>query len=355
MADDLPDLTALAQDDAEAAKRYAAFRTTDPFPDVEPALLNTADLFNYIAATGMIHPFGTASNEIDHFLKPASCSIPVRGRFLFWDPEESGEGEAPPESTDYLGDDEFLTLKPNSIVYVTLKPMFRLPEYMAGRFNLTITEIYRGLLVGTGPLVDPGFVGRLSVPLHNLTANDYRLRGGESLVWMEFTKLSRHPRFANTDRTDQEGRPGRYVEFPQRKRRRDVRWYVNRASDGRPIVSSIPASFARTARAASAAQEAATGAQQQAEEIRNRFYRISGWGAVALFLGIAAVLASVWALLWTVRGDVADSRDSRDRVSVLERRVTEQSELIRSQRRTTVRLQAELRELRQAIARRASR
>jgi hypothetical protein len=45
-------------------------------------------------------------------------------------------------------------------------------------------------LLGTGPLVDPGFHGKLLVPLHNLTSDEYTIRGDEGLIWMEFTKTS---------------------------------------------------------------------------------------------------------------------------------------------------------------------
>ena len=50
--------------------------------------------------------------------------------------------------------------------------------------------MHRGLLLGTGPLVDPGFHGRLLIPLHNLTSDEYTIRGDEGLIWMEFTKTS---------------------------------------------------------------------------------------------------------------------------------------------------------------------
>ena len=64
-----------------------------------------------------------------------------------------------------------------------------MPAYIAGRFNLLIREVYRGLLVGTSPLVDPGFEEYLSVPIHNFTDNIYLFKAGESAVYFEFTKL----------------------------------------------------------------------------------------------------------------------------------------------------------------------
>ena len=53
--------------------------------------------------------------------------------------------------------------------------------------------MHRGLLVGTGPLVDPGFRGKLLIPLHNLTLDAYEIRGDEGLIWVEFTKTSFKP------------------------------------------------------------------------------------------------------------------------------------------------------------------
>ena len=38
--------------------------------------------------------------------------------------------------------------------------------------------------------MDPGFVGKLSIPIHNFTNNDYYIGAGEGLVYFEFTKLS---------------------------------------------------------------------------------------------------------------------------------------------------------------------
>ena len=81
---------------------------------------------------------------------------------------------------------------PDSIAFVTMQPYFRIPIYLALRFNLKITHIYKGLLLGTGPLVDPGFCGKLSIPLHNLTSNTYRFFKGDELITIEFTKMSRN-------------------------------------------------------------------------------------------------------------------------------------------------------------------
>ena len=55
---------------------------------------------------------------------------------------------------------EELTVGANSIVFVECDLDFRLPDFIALRFNLQIRHVHRGLLLGTGPLVDPGYRGK---------------------------------------------------------------------------------------------------------------------------------------------------------------------------------------------------
>jgi len=167
----------IAPSDGEAALRFEEYRSKDPFPDIPPALLNSADIYDYVAKTGMIHKF------YQEKLKPASYEVNLLGRCIYWDEDGKKHDEDITEGKEFI-------LRRNSIAFVTLEPMFRVPDYIALRFNLKITHVYRGILLGTGPLVDPGFSNRLSMPLHNLTTNDYTFRGGEPLIWMEFTKLS---------------------------------------------------------------------------------------------------------------------------------------------------------------------
>jgi deoxycytidine triphosphate deaminase len=167
--------------------RYAALATLDPYTEIPPALLNSGHLASYAIMTGMIDPF-----DVNALKKPATYLVPIEGpvtyldengeRCSFFLSEKNVDGEK-----DVRRDFE---LRPNSICYLTLRPHFRIPAYLAGRFNLLIRDVYRGLLVGTGPLVDPGFEGVLSIPVHNFTSNKYVLRAGEGFVYFEFSKLS---------------------------------------------------------------------------------------------------------------------------------------------------------------------
>src|SRR6266545_7570755 len=214
-----------AATDEEAAKRFALANKTDPFPEIPPALLNSADIMDYVRMTGLLHPFHKEK------LKSASYEAAIHGS-CFWCDDSGEQHEVRLEE----GKDEELILHPNSIAFVQVEPYFRLPSYIALRFNLRITHVHRGLLLGTGPLVDPGFAGRLLIPLHNLTSKDYTLIGGEGLIWVEFTKLSR---FVENDKDLRDSKRVLFT-IPERKIELDAQRYFNRASDGVPARSSIP-------------------------------------------------------------------------------------------------------------------
>lgn len=214
----------------EAQERYEETYSKDPFPYIQPALLNSADIYNYVVSTGMIFPFYPEN------LAGASYEVAIGEKVVWWDEKKQKVREV-----NLSKPGSFFKLKPNSIAFVMLEPTFRIPDYMALRFNLKIAHVYKGLLLGTGPLVDPGFVGKLSIPLHNLTANTYTFQHGDNLIEMEFTKLSSNPVWENK----------KTVSPPQdslykRKwipRNRTVYDYINRAlsrSNDVMIKSSIP-------------------------------------------------------------------------------------------------------------------
>jgi deoxycytidine triphosphate deaminase len=251
-----------------ARERYAESNKRDPFPEIEPALLSAADIYDYTLKVGMVYPFDKT------YLKPATYALTIGGPYVSWQDGKKTEG--------ILKKGQYLTLKKDSILFVTLEPLIQLPHYIAARFNLTIDHVYRGLLLGTGPLVDPGFVGRLSIPLHNFTSNDYQLKGGEKFIWMEFTKLSANRAWSwGEGKSEKNWTP---VVFPDKKKDRRLDDYIYEA-DKRPIESSIPLSVIKS-------EKSAKDAEQSVKSAEN-FVRI------VVGINLAAILAVV-ALVWNV-------------------------------------------------------
>lgn len=256
--------------DAKAQRRFNRYKSCDPFPEIIPALLNSADIYDYIRVTGMICPFDPKK------LKSASYEISILGLCIYWD--EDGKKQ----EKNLKKDEEFI-LKANSIALVSIEPKLRIPDYIALRFNLKIKHIHKGILLGTGPLVDPGYVGKLLIPLHNLTTNNYIFQGGEGLIWMEFTKLSynkrwhhetgSNKRFSNvgilrkSNRNPAIPRFGKYVLFPGDKSKDNVNdFIIDIIEIYGEIRSSLPNIIVDAKKSAENAEKLAKDAQQSAKE-----------------------------------------------------------------------------------------
>lgn len=237
----------LSQSEEEAQARYNQYMSKDPYPNVESALLNSGDIFKYVMKTGMVYPFYCEK------LEGASYEVDIKGTVMWWD--ENGEKQ----ERELKNKDDSFELKPNSIAFITLEPMFRIPDYIALRFNLKIVHVYKGLLLGTGPLVDPGFIGRLSLPLHNLTDNTYKFKVGDGIIQMEFTKLSR-----NSAWTPKMDFNGMYIR-KRIKPGRTVQEYIQRSLGEKNTVirSSIPGEISKI-------QEEAKRSKVEADEFRKK-------------------------------------------------------------------------------------
>src|SRR5713101_4917201 len=143
----------------------------DPAPQIQGVLLSDAIRY-YIDVVGLIEDWDQAS------LKPASYGLRLGSRYY-----KNGE-------FGNIWEGEKLVIPKNSIVYVSMLERIHVPLYMIGRFNLNIDLIYQGIILGTGPQVDPGFKGRLSCPLHNISNNDVVLTFGDRFATIDFVKTT---------------------------------------------------------------------------------------------------------------------------------------------------------------------
>jgi hypothetical protein len=187
----------------------------------------------------------------------------------------------------------FLLVEQNSIVFVESDLDFRLPDYIALRFNLQIRHVHRGLLLGTGPLVDPGYWGKLCIPLHNLTDEDYSIPVSEGLFWVEFTRTT----------TALGSVPGRK---PLDKEFWNIEDFIQKAATpfGKPntriaIRSSIPVTLTEARKSAELALAKSTEAEKnsadaktQATRVQQLFTRIGWIGAVVVGIGVLGLWAS---------------------------------------------------------------
>jgi len=294
----------------EAERKFTPYKSKDPFPSISPALLTSADINDYVAATGMICPF-----DINN-LKSASYEIPLEGKIFYWDGENK-------DCSQNIGTGMTFELPKNSIAFINLNTHFLIPDYIALRFNLRITHVHRGLLLGTGPLIDPGFEGKLLIPLHNLTSNNYTLQGGEGFIWVEFTKLNLIDEWKSI--TDSFPRQGQYVPFPDSKKNKDAQYYFGKAAFGRNIRSSIPEVIINSEKNAKESLTNAVKASNNAEEARKRV-DLNFWVTiVTITLALIAVIMTVpqvLAIFDTNSKIINDTNhDLKARIEILEKKV----------------------------------
>ncbi|MDR3355931.1 MAG: hypothetical protein LBO04_01950 [Spirochaetaceae bacterium] len=233
-----------------ALEKFKEFEYNDPYKDMAPALLNNADIKKYINKAGIVDPF------YEKDLNGITYEARLEGKARFWNyddkhPEikEKKDVYIMREKNKFSYGEKYkyglkivdhIILQPNSITYITLEPFFRIPAYIVARFNLKINLIYKGLLLGTGPIVDPCFKGHLSIPLHNLTLNNYKLRGGEPIIAMEFTKTSPNKSWDKA-RADEEEAEIKHFSGGNTENR-DVYYYVNNALLGEESSDIVSAS-----------------------------------------------------------------------------------------------------------------
>ena len=279
---------------SEAKQLAEKYRTTDgtvaqpdPFDCIPPSLLSAEHIKKYVKETGLISPFYTGGGKLSRLKKAAYEGRMGNAAYLYKDDHDPKQVLFPCSS--------HLTVPANSIVYVECDLEFRLPEFIALRFNLQIQHVHRGLLLGTGPLVDPGFWGKLCIPLHNLTDKPYEIPKDVGLIWVEFTKT-----------TSDISKPGESIgrrplgtnEFW------DITDFLTKASaqfdtsaPAIPLRSSLPEMFDDATKQSQEAERSARSAAKSAEAARIESSTAKDEVQKIRSLGIFATLAAIVGLI----------------------------------------------------------
>jgi len=292
-----------------AGEKYNDFAKNDPFYDRIPdALLNSIDIIKYILTTGMIDLENQKYPFYPENLSGATYTCNFSGRYKYWD----GEGKL---KDSELKEGDVLILNSNSIVFLEIDTMFRVPEYLILRFNLKVEHVFKGLLLGMGPIVDPGFQGNLYIPLHNLTSNKYLIRKNAPLISVEFTKLSRCDQYIITsenlknivNKLDFSGislvpkkiTPKRKIDaYIEKALTSNEKFELQRSeSEELRVISSIPNAINKAKNSAKEAKKDAEKAKKSAEKSAktSRNYGIAGIiAAIFAFTGIIIAIFTIY-------------------------------------------------------------
>ena len=272
--------------------RYYKF---DPFAEIPPALLNSADIVKYVEKDCLIKKEDFNIRR----LKTASYEMRFLGKLYDW--TRTDDGRLKKNCREVCCGDHVI-LPRNSIMYLWMKEKLLLPEYIAARFNLHIRCVHKGILLGTGPLIDPGFFGSLLIPLHNLTDNDYELKGGKGIIWVEFTKVSKHEFWSQPENKDN---PPDLKSFPDEKDIVDPDPYFTKSDiyNKGGVQSAFKGSLDGAKKSAMDAKKSAEDAKAMADDSRKevergheKFQKI-GW--IALATGIITIALTIGGTIWT--------------------------------------------------------
>jgi deoxycytidine triphosphate deaminase/cell division protein FtsB len=147
----------------------------DPHPSEKGVLLSNR--IHEFCEQGLLIKDGFYKKEK---LRPASYTLTVGDDYI----DSEGKVRRLTEAEDSF------VFEKNSIVFVTIHEQFELPYYVIARFNIRVNWVYDGVLLGTGPQVDPGFTGSLSCPLYNLTNSDLTIKRRQDFATIDFEKTT---------------------------------------------------------------------------------------------------------------------------------------------------------------------
>lgn len=276
----------------ERGKRLAeAWAKKPEILDIPNTLLTSNHIVSVVEKTGLISPFFYSRGRRKDRLKKAAYEGRIGSKAFIYKDKNC------PENIFEASKDEYLLVPRNSIVFVECDLDFRIPDFVALRFNLQIQHVHRGLLLGTGPLIDPGFWGKLCIPLHNLTDEDYEIPRDEGLIWIEFTKTT-----LPSESIDEARGPQESTSEPK-KEHWDIEKFLHKAADqfrGHkvPIKSSLPTMFdaatqsaEKAAGDAQSAKDDAKSALDQADKIRNyNFFAMIAAAGALITISVAFVV-----------------------------------------------------------------
>ncbi|HEX8360973.1 MAG TPA: hypothetical protein VF613_12735 [Longimicrobium sp.] len=306
----------------EAILKYRDHQRVDPYPGIRPGLLSCSSFCAYIADAGLMFPYKFDAKSV----QLASLDLPLLGTAIRWNEKHE-------ERVFDIEAGTPLVLPPNSITFVTLEPYLQLPEYIALRFNLRVRHVYQGLLLGTGPLIDPGYQGYLAVPLHNLTNHEYTFFGGEALVAVEFTKIdpeSIRPRPPAEEGNEERVPPQQFaVPFPEpelprpdpsRLELHPIKANLRKARVAL-VESSLPAINARVA--------------EQERQMNEWTQRITFGGALAIIGLLLAIGGIMWQATNEMRTVATRERETVDRFEAQRKGLADSLNVLQTRLRET--------------------
>lgn len=89
-------------------------------------------------------------------------------------------------------DNPTLTLRPHEAVVVSTMESLNMPRFLIGRWNPKVTKLFEGIVWVGGVHIDPGFKGKLFVPIYNLSKKEVHINKGTAFASIDFVKTTKY-------------------------------------------------------------------------------------------------------------------------------------------------------------------
>lgn len=241
-----------------------------------------------------IKKFKIIENYDESCIKPASYDMRLGRKFLTWENGKRVEFYIGKEEDKNRNIFKSIDLKPNSLSFITTIEKFNLPKDIIARFNLKSIWVHQGLLLGTGPIVDPELQAHILIPLHNFSSENITLYYGEKIISVEFTKtLNPDDKFKNNSEIKYVKNKNAIFDFDGYRKR----------IERKKIESSVLSKFFEY-------DDKLKYYENQINRYRNLIGKFSWGTAIAFFLtliGLSTLVITTWSFVSNAREELVKS------------------------------------------------
>lgn len=261
----------------------------------ESGMLSSSHISYYVEKYRIIENYDKSC------LGPASYHMRIGGDVLTWDKGKKIELSLGEEEDKNKNIYKSIELKPNSLTFVTTIEKFKLTKDIICRFNLKSKWVHQGLLLGTGPIVDPQLHAFLLIPLHNFSSQPLTIHYGDELISVEFTKT------LNPDKQFDlpEGGKTKYIENENWDF--DFKKYRKRIGE-KPVESSVLSQFQayddaitfyekKIESLTKDNEKTINNLEKKNEELLRRHTKYNIIGLTSVFLGAIVLVFTTWQLI----------------------------------------------------------
>lgn len=253
---------------------------------IPPGMLSAPQIRFCVEYHGIIEGFE------EDCLHTCTYHMRIGGPVLYWHEGKRVAFTLAKETSLNANKYDSFELLPNSVAFVTTIERFKLRSDIIARFNLKSKHIHQGLLLGTGPIVDPEFTGNLLIPIHNFSSQPLTFAYGEKLISVEFTKtLNPSERLILKDTS--------YTEYkPNKSRKFEVEDYIVDRLQKKRIESSVASALHSQ--------------NVVIEKAETKLRQISVAGFAALILGVIGALGLVYGCWDVISGARDVNKETRE-------------------------------------------